>query len=222
MSLSYTVISIGTLSRNRFWEERQPVRPAHSTTTLIRDGGTILVDPGLPSEVLAHRLNERSGLKPEQIEAVYLTTFRPVHRRALALFASATWLMHEPEIKAMRDKLTELADREEESPDVLKLVHEEMELLQRVKPADDRLTPHVHLYPTHGVTPGAAALLLAAPARTVLIAGDAVVTQDYFEAGQVFEQASDVALARESLSEILEIADEIVPGHDNVFRVMGR
>ena len=79
----------------------------------------------------------------------------------------------------------------------------------------------MHLFPLPGVTPGSSGLLLAMPARTVIIAGDAVVTQDYFETGRVFEQVAVVADARESFSEIVEIADEIIPGHDNVFRVAG-
>jgi glyoxylase-like metal-dependent hydrolase (beta-lactamase superfamily II) len=115
-----------------------------------------------------------------------------------------------------------LQDRGDGSADVLRLVREELELLERVKPAPDKLTSQVHLYPTQGVTPGAAGLLLALPARTVLVAGDAVISQEYYEAGQVFEQCADLPQARESLGEIVEVADEIVPGHDNVFRVLGR
>ena len=62
MSLRYRIISIGTLSKNRFWGETQPKRFPHATTTLIQDGTqTILVDPSLPAEVLTQRLEERSG-----------------------------------------------------------------------------------------------------------------------------------------------------------------
>ena len=34
-----------------------------------------------------------------------------------------------------------------------RLVREERELLKRIRPAEDRLTAQVHLYPTAGVTP---------------------------------------------------------------------
>ena len=227
MSVSYSVISIGALSRNRLWGEQEPKRAAHATTTIIWSGTTaILVDPSLPAEILRHRLDERTGLRPEQIEVVFLTTFRPVHRRALAAFGGATWLMHEPEIEAARERLTEmnmrLEEGQDEDPELARLVREERELLSRIKAADERLTPQVHLYPTAGVAPGAAGLLLAAPSRTIVIAGDAVVTQGYFEAGRVFEQVSDLEQARASLADIYELADEIVPGHDNAFRVTGR
>jgi glyoxylase-like metal-dependent hydrolase (beta-lactamase superfamily II) len=105
---------------------------------------------------------------------------------------------------------------------VARLVRDERELLKRIRPVDEKLTPQVHLYPTEGVTPGAAGLLLTEPARTIVIAGDAVVTQAYFEAGRVFEQVSDLEQARASLQDIYEVADEVVPGHDNAFRVPGR
>lgn len=188
MSIRYSVISIGALSRNRFWNEKTPVRAAHATTTLIQAGSTFLVDPGLPPEILARRLDERSGLKPEQVDAVFLTTLRPVHRRSLALFSKATWLVHAPELEAMRDNLADVAAREQEDEAVRRLVREEMALLERFRPADERLDPQVHLYPTPGITPGAAALLLPLPGSTVLIAGDAVISRDYYEAGQVYEQ----------------------------------
>ena len=76
MSVSVDVISVGTLSRNRFWDEAGIVRPPHATTTLLRDGPRcIIIDPSLPTELLAQRLDERSGLKPEDIDTVFLTSF---------------------------------------------------------------------------------------------------------------------------------------------------
>ena len=102
MSLRFRVISIGTLTRNREWGEQAPKRASHATTTLIQDEGTtILVDPSLPAEILAARLDERSGLTPGDVDVVFLTTFRPTHRRSLALFDRATWSMSESEIEAI-------------------------------------------------------------------------------------------------------------------------
>jgi glyoxylase-like metal-dependent hydrolase (beta-lactamase superfamily II) len=51
----------------------------------------------------------------------------------------------------------------------------------------------------------------------VLIAGDAVPTQDHFLAGQVLPDSQDIPAAQESMREVYEIADLIVPGHDNLF-----
>ena len=64
-AIRFDIISIGTLSRNRLWNEREPVRTPHATTTLIRAGDRrILVDPGLPPPALAARLFERTGMRP--------------------------------------------------------------------------------------------------------------------------------------------------------------
>lgn len=217
MAVSFDVVSIGCLSHNRFWDEQQPVRTAHATTTLIRDGShTILVDPSLPAEVLVHRLAERTGLKPDQVDCVFLTSFQPVHRRGLDLFSKADWLMHEAEIDAFRDHLAHaLASDEQVDSQQAELIREELGILERFKPAPDRLTGQVHLFPTPGVTHGSCSLLLVPATMTVAIAGDAVINRDYLEHGRAYERCHDVRKATESLGELIEIADQIVCGHDN-------
>ena len=56
------VISIGALAAHPLWDEREPARTGHATTSLIRTGKrVIVVDPGLPGAVLAARLSERAG-----------------------------------------------------------------------------------------------------------------------------------------------------------------
>ena len=232
MSLNHTIISIGTLSRNRFWNEQEAKRAAHSTTTLIRSGSTaILVDPGLPAELLVRRLDERAGITPGDVDTVFLTNFRPAHRRALAVLSKSTWLTHEPEIEAVRNHLTQMkrnlldegpGEEGQSEEEILRMIAAEESLLERIQPAPEKLTPAVHLYPTAGVTPGAAGLLLAGATRTTIIAGDSVITRDYFENGRVWEHAEDVEEAKRSFMDILEVADEIVPGHDNAFAVFGR
>ena len=92
------ILSIGTLSRNRLWNETKSLRTAHATTTLIRTPKrTILVDPGLPPQAIAMRLNERTGLAPRDVDTVFLTNFRPAHRAGLAAFSHAKVLIHEVE-----------------------------------------------------------------------------------------------------------------------------
>jgi len=226
MALSYRIVTIGTLSRNRCWNESAAKRSAYSTTTLIRHGSTnILVDPGVPEQLIQHQLNERAGMTPADIDLVFLTTFRPVHRRSLAIFEKATWIMYEPEIQAVRRHLDEIdhhSGRESDEKDLKQVLLDELALLEKIKPADEKVTPAVHLYPTPGITPGSAGLLLALPSRTAILAGDAVVTQDYYEAGRIFEQILDLEQAQQTFADIMEIADEIIPGHDNLFTVTGR
>ena len=216
--IRFDIISIGTLSRNRLWGESAAVRTPHATTTLIRSSKrNILVDPGLPPTALAARLHERTGLRPEQIETVFLTNFRPAHRTALPIFTHAKTLIHEPEQQATRQHIERLIEQAPEEDIDRKLLRQELELLERLTPADDKVADQLDLYPLPGYTPGTCGLLVKLPTTTVLIAGDAVPTQDHFLAGQVLPDDYDIKQAQESLQEVYDIADLIVPGHDNVF-----
>ena len=212
------IISIGTLSRNRLWGETDVVRTPHATTTLVRAGGkVILVDPGLPPQALAARLNERTGLPPDAIDTVFLTNGRPSHRAGLSLFPGATVLVHELERDAEVARLSALiADAPEEDLDRAYL-QRELAVIESLRPADDRLADGVDLFPLFGYTPGQSGLLVSTVLTTTLIAGDAVVTLDHFLAGQVLPDSYDVKGAQESMAEVYEIADLVVPGHDNWF-----
>ena len=219
MACTVDVISIGTLSCNPFWGDQGKVRGAHATTTLIREGTTtILVDPSLPPELLTHRLDERAGLKPQQIDAVFLTSFRPVHRRALEAFDKAQWLISEEERSSVIASLTaalERIGREQTGVSAPAEVEQELSLARRTQAAPERLTPAAHLFPSPGAAAGSAALLVAG-LKTIVVAGDAVLTRDHFERARVFERSADPARARQSFADIVEIADIIVPGHDNL------
>ncbi|BAM04289.1 MBL fold metallo-hydrolase [Phycisphaera mikurensis] len=221
--MNHRVISIGALSTNELWppEAEQP-GAAHATTVLVRSGGkNILVDPGLPGRVVTARLAERSGLRPPDIDVVFLTNFRPSHRRGLEAFPDAEWTLFEPEREAVGRAL--LARFQEEEDEANKrLLQEEINVLRRCTAATDALAPNVDLFPGPGFTPGTCGLLLIKPGRTVLVAGDTVPTQEHLESGRVLRGCYDTAKAQESLVDAIEIADLIVCGHDNVVVSPGR
>jgi glyoxylase-like metal-dependent hydrolase (beta-lactamase superfamily II) len=217
-SVRLDVISIGTLSRNRLWGETQPVRTPHATTTLIRVGKrNILIDPGLPAPAISARLFERTGLRPEQIDTVFLTNFRPAHRAGLATFTGAKIFMHELEQQAMGNRLRSLIEEAPHDDGDRALLVDELKLLESTRAAEDKLAEHIDLFPLPGYTPGTCGLLVAAATSTMLIAGDAVPTLDHFLAGQILPESYDINAAGESMREVYEIADLIVPGHDNLF-----
>src|SRR4051812_43274448 len=112
----FDIISIGTLSRNRLWGETQAVRTPHATTTLIRSNERkILVDPGLPAMALGARLYERTGIRPGEVDTVFLTNFKPAHRGGLEAFADAKLLMHDVERQYERARIeNELRQASEE------------------------------------------------------------------------------------------------------------
>lgn len=216
--IRFDIISIGTLSRNRIWGESTPSRTPHATTTLIRTGKRfILVDPGLPPAALGARLYERTGLKPESVDTIFLTNFRPAHRAGLSLFPKAKALIHENEQQATRQHLERLLDQAPEEDIDRKILQQELALLDSLTPALDQLADQLDLYPLPGYTPGTCGLLIKLPTTTVMLAGDAVPTQDHFLNGQVLPDAWNIETAQESMREVYEIADLIIPSHDNLF-----
>jgi glyoxylase-like metal-dependent hydrolase (beta-lactamase superfamily II) len=218
MTLTVDIISIGALSRNVLWSEAAPIRAAHATTTLVRTGtSAILVDPSLPPDMIQHRLDERTGLKPSDIDAVFLTNLSPIHRRGLQLFDSATWLVSEVERESILGGLNELIGAGGSTGQSVSLeeLENEIELLGRIDVAPDSLAENVDLFPSYGPTPGNSGLLVTG-ARTIAIAGDAVITRDYFEQRRVWDRSTDPEKAKESFIEIVDISDAIVPGHDNI------
>jgi glyoxylase-like metal-dependent hydrolase (beta-lactamase superfamily II) len=214
--MDYRVISIGALSHHELWGERGELRTAHATTTLIRSGkSVILVDPGLPPQVIVARLQERSGLKPTDITDVFLTNFRPAHRRGLPAFEHARWSISEMEREVVGRNLVE-AYRDAQDDEHRRVLESEIALLKRVSAAPDRLAEQVDIFPLPGYSPGTCGLLLSQTNATVLVAGDAVPTAEHLEQGQVLRGAYDLEQARESFMEAVEIADVIIPGHDNL------
>jgi len=214
--MHYRIISIGALSRHELWPGDGGNRSAHATTTLIRSGDrVILVDPALPPQVVTARLSERAGLLPGGVTDVFLTCFRPAHRHGLTAFPNANWLISEREREVVGAMLVERFQQEDD-PDAKQAIQRDVAILKKCRPAPDRLAEHVDLFPLYGFTPGTCGLLLGERRSTVLIAGDAIATAEHLEQGRVLRGAYDLEAAQESFAEAIQIADTVVPGHDNV------
>ncbi len=215
--MDYRIISIGALSRHELWNEAGATRSAHSTCTLIRsEKRVILVDPGLPAQIIGARLAERAGIELKQVTDVFMTNFRPAHRWGLNGLEHADWYVSEAERETMGVRLVEQFQREEKESDSWEILKRDIELLQKCKAAPDQLARGVDLFPSYGFTPGTCGLLLALPGHTVVVAGDAIATQEHLEQGRVLRGAYDAQAAMDSMVEIVEIADLIIPGHDNI------
>ncbi|MEM1422990.1 MAG: MBL fold metallo-hydrolase [Planctomycetota bacterium] len=213
------IISIGALDAHPLWDERSPVRSGHATTTLVRTADLVmLVDPGLPGEIMTARLKERANLEPSDITHVFLTSFRPDLRRALPLFDGAVWWVSEAEREAVGVPMIATIQEANEAGDeeTTSVVAREVALLQKTQPAPDQLAPGVDLFPMPGVTPGLAGLLIPESRHTLLIAGDAIPTFEHLEQGVVPRWAAEPEQAKESFMEGVEIADLIIPGRDNL------
>lgn len=217
MTIEYRVISIGTLSANRLWGESAPVRTAHATTTLVTtEDRLILVDPSLPAAALEARLNERTGKRFADITDVFCTTLRAVHHRSIIALPQANWWCSQIELETYSHGLEEMHDSAGRIHADTEGMAEELELLAKFRPCPARFSRQVSLYPLAGPSPGSAGLLLTPPTQTILVAGDAAVTAEHVRRGQVWHGCHDATAALETLTDLLEIAEIIICGHDNV------
>ena len=217
--MDFRIISIGTLASNPLWDEKGVMRTGHATCTLVRSGKkTILVDPGLPPQVITARLNERAGLRPADITHIFLTSFKPDTMRGVLAFDHATWWVAHDEREAIGVPLVGSLHKAaaEDDPELVRALEQDVAILRRCEPAPDHLAEGVDLFPLPGVTPGTCGLLLAGPRSTTLLCGDAIPTIEHLEKGMVLQQAIDVIRARESFGEAVEIADYLIPGRDNL------
>jgi len=224
MAVEFCIVSIGALSHNRLWGETAAVRTAHATSTYIEDGDRrILIDPSLPAQALAARFNERTGKSLSDVTDVFCTTLRPVHRRSVEAFDGATWWVSQLELESYRAHLEGLgqsADRLSSAD--AQSVKADLKLIERFKPAPDKFTPQISLYPLYGPSVGSAGLLLSPSASTIVIAGDAALTAEHVQRGQIWQGCADTGAAGESLQDLLQIADVIIPGHDNLMLAPSR
>lgn len=224
MTVEYKIISIGTLSHNRLWGEAAAVRAAHATTTLVIDEDKkILVDPSLPAKILSARFNERTGNQLDDVTDVFCTTLRPIHRRGIEALPNANWWVAKQELEAYRNHLAGLLDSAErleaEHTDEIRV---DLEILNRFRPVPQRFTKQVQLYPLVGASAASAGLLLTPATSTIVIAGDAAITSEHIHSGQVWKGCFDTEKAMESLRDLLELADIIIPGHDNLTHASSR
>jgi glyoxylase-like metal-dependent hydrolase (beta-lactamase superfamily II) len=202
------VIAIGSLAQNKLWNEAAPVRQEYATATLVRSGKMVLlVDPGWPAEVLRSALLYRAGLEPQAVTHVFVTHLDVAHYMGIGLFKAAKWWAYEEEI-AYAD-----AEWPAEAPG--------RKVLANLDPAPAKFATGVDLYPTFGHTAGHASVLVYTATHNTIVAGDVVLTRDHFDRGDLGENPWDLMKAKASFQDVLEIADTIVPGHDNIFVCRG-
>ena len=197
----YRIINIGTLSQNKFWGETTRVRREISATcTLLEVGGKrLLVDPSPHPDALATLLFNRAGLRPDAIDLIFLTHFHGDHRFGLGLFEHATWLM-------TGDGLAEWKER---SP-------VDLPLIERFQMAEEHLPEGVEPFAAPGHTHNLYALKAETPWGPLVIAGDAVMNREYFEAEEGYHNSVDFEQAATTIRTIKAFAALVIPGHDNV------
>jgi glyoxylase-like metal-dependent hydrolase (beta-lactamase superfamily II) len=196
----WDVITMGNLARNRYWGETgtKAMRSTLCTCTLIQgDDFRLLVDPSLAkAEQMAAELDRRTGLKVADIDSVFVTHHHDDHWFGLAHFSAARWFA---------------------APEVANAINQTKRLPKPVEPASGPIFAAVSLEPTPGHTASHYSLRFICDDKTVVIAGDAVMTRKHWLERQGHHNSSDQAQAIRSIEHLSKLADIVVPGHDNYF-----
>lgn len=198
----WTIITIGNLSRNRYWGEPDGIalRSAICTCTLISGGGfQLLVDPSLSAEAeMARELDRRTGLKPDDITTVFVTHEHADHLAGLEHFRKAVWCAAKP---------------------VAEILNRDPKFTRKLEPAPGILHGSIELIPTPGHTQSHHSLRFDCEGRSVVVAGDSVATRDFWRERRSYYNAVDPALGAKTMDRLASVASLIVPGHDNFFLV---
>ncbi|MHC4518128.1 MAG: MBL fold metallo-hydrolase [Planctomycetota bacterium] len=196
----WDVITIGNLSRNRYWGESDArgVRAAICTCTLIAgDGFRVLVDPSLSDATqMTKELDRRTGVKPRDITAVFVTHEHGDHFAGMAHFPKAHWLA---------------------APAVAEILNKSGKLSHHVEGVTGVLSGAVEAVPTPGHTTTHHSLRFDCDGLSIIVAGDAVPTRDFFRDRRGYFNAVDFEQSARTMDRLATMADVIVPGHDNYF-----
>lgn len=172
---------------------------ASPATVLIKDSGlNILVDPGSNKKLLLESL-EKEGLKPEDIDIVFLTHYHLDHILNIRLFPDKD--IYDGDTINSDDKIVEYSGN---------IPNTNVQVIQ---------TPgHAHEH---------CSLLVETEKGKIVIAGDVFWWNDDDE--QKIDNESlmkhedpyvkDKGALAESRKKLLEIADYIIPGHGEMFKV---
>ena len=198
----WDLITIGNLSRNRYWGEsdERGLRDAWCTCTLIRgDSFSLLVDPSLRDpEAMARELDRRTGLTPEMIDAVFVTHQHGDHHWGIEPFAEAEWWA---------------------VGEVAEAINEDPGYTRPIEATEGHLFEGIDVIHTPGHTMEHHSLLFECDGMRVVVAGDAVMTRDFWAHRQGYFNSVDFEEAARTIEGLASRADIVAPGHDNYFLV---
>jgi glyoxylase-like metal-dependent hydrolase (beta-lactamase superfamily II) len=198
----WDIVTIGNISRNRYWGERdeQAYRSAICTCTLVTgDGFRLLVDPSLQDEAqMRAELDRRTGCRLEEIDAVFMTHEHGDHHFGLKHFPRAKWWA---------------------APPVADILNRSGQYDRAVEAQTGPLYDSVEILPTPGHSLSHHSLRFDCEGRSVVIAADAAMNRDFWNDRRGYFNSADFELATRSIEALAQIADIVIPGHDNYFLV---
>ena len=182
--------------------------------TLVEGSKRILVDVAHNGRrtLLLDRLKER-GLRPDDIDYVFLTHSHWDHMLNIDLFPNAKVLIHPLEREYVKQPL----DTDWATTGYTSLILESTQL-QEVRGGDE-LDDGVSVIETPGHSRGSMALLVRSDDATLAISGDALPNALSVKSGLPRIVFWDETEARASIRRLLDTAATFYPGHDRPFRV---
>ena len=214
LMFTWHIVTIGHLSRNRFWgeDETQSYRNPLATCTLLQGNGmNIVIDPSLPLEQMEQALLDCAGIHPNQITHTYSTHYHGDHHWDLSAFPNAVCCMPEQDLKTL------LQEREEVQRSWPYLCTEQ---ILRLVPSEDYLVPGIELVTLPGHTEGLTGYRFTSPEGKVLCTGDCVMTREFYQAGQPYFFGWNLSENEKSIQRLKkreEMPDIIIPGHGEPF-----
>lgn len=196
----WDIITIGNLSRNRYWGERddQAYRSAICTCTLVQgDHFRLLVDPSLKeASQMETELFRRSGLHLADVDTIFITHAHGDHHYGLAHFPHARWLAAAP----VADLLNGLGT-----------------YVKPVEAVNTKLLAEIDILHTPGHTYHHYSPRFDCDGASIVIAADAAVTRDFWQERRGYFNSEDFTAATQTIETLATLADIVVPGHDNYF-----
>ncbi len=180
--------------------EEGDILVASPTTTLIKDGGlNVLVDPGANEKKLLEAL-EKEGLKPTDIDVVFLTHYHLDHTLNIRLFPGKD--IYDGSVIYSNDKETEYSGN---------IPNTNIKVVQTPGHSDEHCS-----------------LLTETEKGRIVIAADVFWWRDNEEQKtdeqSLIDHEDDYANNKEELiksrKKLLKIADYIIPGHGKMFKVI--
>lgn len=196
----WDVVTIGNLSRNRYWgeSEEKSLHAVICTCTIITGKNFhVIVDPSLKDgKEMADELKRRTGLTPDDIDIVFVTHEHGDHHVGMPHFPKAKWLAN---------------------PLAAAAINKAENYLKEVEPAGEKLFDCIDVVPAPGHTPGTSGLRFDYKGLSVFVAGDSVATKDFWDEGRMYFKALDMDESKRTMKKIASLSNIVVPGHDNYF-----
>ena len=174
-----------------------------STVTLIKTDKNIIVDPGyFPDKEQVLLALAENNLKPQDIDIVCLTHLHLDHTSNVGLFAqSQIYCKHKADYPGQYHVPMESYLRRTDIKDGLKLA----------KDVEFLLTP--------GHTEDHVSLIVNTTQGKIVIAGDAIATASLVDLNKKPLLSNNLEAYDLSRQKILKLADFIIPGHGDMFKV---